>query len=84
MWQKTIDLLAERPKGLFQSNTKVGLLFPLISNKMFGGGKIMYIQVPTFNDVRGEIRALNLMKDPDFVKWAIDPWNGKINVSFNS
>jgi hypothetical protein len=84
MRRKTIDLFPDKQKGLFQTHTKVGLLFPLMSNKMFGGGKIMYIQIPVFNDVRGEIRAIDLMKDPDFVKWAIDPWSGKINVSFDS
>ena len=81
---RIIDLLSERPQGLFQTYTKVGLLFPLMSNKTFGCGKILYIRVPTFNDVRGEIRALELMKDPDFVAWAIDPWSGQINVSFDS
>jgi hypothetical protein len=77
-------LLIKHARGLFQTNEKVGLLFPLMANKMFGDGKILYVQIPTFNDVRGEIRALELMKDPDFVEWAIDPWSGKINVSFES
>lgn len=82
MRKKAIDFLREQPQGLFQTNLRVGLLFPIMFNSTFSSVP-MLLFISTFNDVRGEIRALELIKDKDFVTWAVDPWTGKRNVDIS-
>ena len=67
-------------QGLFQTDNNVGKIFPIIiknNTPTFNCGGI-----PTYNDCRGENVALQLMRQKNFVCWAIDPWNGKINIKF--
>lgn len=68
----TIKLIAtdQNPYGLFQTHLKAGLLFAIMGNELQS--------YPTFNDCRGENVALNLMHDPTFTGWAIDPWTSEI------
>lgn len=67
------------PMGLFQTNDRVGLIFPVMNND----GKLQLLPTPCYNDCRGENVALTLMREiPNFVEWGIDPWDGKINLVF--
>lgn len=66
-------------RGLFQTNSKVGLIFAIIRDIT---GKCQHTPIPCHNDCRGECVALELMKEKSFVEWAIDPWTGKINMNF--
>jgi len=64
-------------RGLFQTNQPVGLIFAVIKDE---NGINQYTPIPCHNDCRGENVALKLMKQSDFVCWAVDPWSGQINL----
>jgi hypothetical protein len=70
-------LFGKELKGLFQTNYKMGMVIAVIEDK---NGVNQYTPIPCFNDCRGENTALNLMKEPDFKSWAIDPWTGVVNL----
>lgn len=74
-------ILSKPPIGLFETNNKVGMIFPiLLENNIptFNYG------IPVHNSYLGEEIALNLMKQNDFVGWSIDPWTSKINIKFKT
>ena len=64
--------------GLFQTNLRVGYIFPIMLKN--GVPTFSWGGIPVFNDCRGENVALELMHHKDFVIWAIDPWSGQINM----
>ena len=71
------SLTDANPMGLFQTTYPVGFIFAVIKDK---NEAHQFIPVPCHNNCRGEEVALDLMKSPDFICWAIDPWSGKINI----
>lgn len=73
--------LKEPPKGLFQTNHPVGMLYPIVKEN----GKYSLINVPTENYEKGEMRACEIMDGDnyDFYCWAIDPWTGEVNIEFS-
>ena len=72
-----MNVLTQTPTGLFQMTEKVGLIFPiLIKNNI----PTLTNGIPVHNNYLGEQIALDLMRQDNFVEWAIDPWTSKINI----
>lgn len=69
---------ADVPRGFFQTNDKSGLIFPV----MKVGEQFQMQKIPVRNNCAGENIALELMKNPSFLDWGIDPWTGKVNITF--
>lgn len=68
--------------GLFQTNDPNGYIYPILSVlNTTTLERIPYLE-PTLveNSDKGKEHALAISKYPLFEGWAIDPWEGKINV----
>jgi hypothetical protein len=64
-------------KGVFQVDKSCGMAYFISKEK---DGKLSLTNVSLSNSPEGEMYACKIMDREDFIDWAVDPWDGSVNI----